>query len=301
MANMETGGMPSHQLMSPGTFNDPIFRDVVTTRGALLLQAAVHLRHRAGKAGLTRPLLGDLLFQARQLEELLDEYGARHNQRWWRFRALTATIKLFAGVSYTLLHIRRVLPSYRLLPINRDFAGSTEHALLSAGGVVEQAAQHLMEEADRLGVRQPFFGFWPVHYSEQLPPGHLPRDRDERRMYDARIIVPRLTTEFLNLAAESELLHKAAKCQPAEYAAYCLEQFSEEGLRHLQHRFHNLQSLYDTYVSQTQVEQRDAAYQYCVAISVYYSICSRLQPSWPTMSNGMFMHRTRILADWRSP
>lgn len=251
-------GIRSRQPVSCESFDESIFGDLVAKRAALLLEALAYLQYRAGESGLTRPLLGDLLFQSRQLEELLDEYGARHNQRWWRFRALIATIKLFACVSYTLLHIRHVLPSYRLLPIERDFVGATEHALLSAGGVVEEAARQLMQEVERLEIPRPSARFWPLHYSEQLPVGHLPHDRGARHMDSARTIVVRLTTEFLNLAAESESLHTAAKCPSAEYDAYCPEHVSEENLRRLQHRFHNLQSLYDTHVSETQVEHRDA-------------------------------------------
>lgn len=250
--------MRVNQSPTTGFFDEPIFRDLVAKRAALLLEAADYLGHQVGRAGLTRPLLGELLFQSRQLEELLDEYGARHNQRWWRFRALIATIKLFACVSYTLLHIHHVLPSYRLLPIKRDFVGATAHALLSAGGVVEEAARLFVEEAERLGVPMPAQRCRPVHYSEQLPVGHLPHDRGERRIDSAATIVIHLSTEFLNLAAESEPLHTAAKCQPEEYVAHCPEHLSEESLRRLQHRFHNLQSLYDTYVSETQVEHQDA-------------------------------------------
>ncbi len=255
--NTEGSGKPSHQRMSGPSFNEPIFGELVANRAVVLLHAVAYLERRAGRAAFTRPLLGDLLFQSRQLEELLDEYGARHNRRWWRFRALIATIKLFAQVSYTLLHIRHVLPSYRLLPIERDFVGATEHAILSSGGVIEEAATHLTEEAKRLQVCRPTSAFWPVHYSEQLPRGHLPHDRGERRIDDARMIVIRLTTEFLNLAAESEPLHMAAKCQPQAYVTYCPEHVSEECLRRLQHRFHNLQSLYDTYVSGTRIERQD--------------------------------------------
>lgn len=255
--NTEGNETPSYQLMSAGSFDESSFCNLVANRAVVLLRAATYLRHRVSSARLTRPLMGELLFQSRQLEELLDEYGARHNRRWWRFRALTATIKLFACVSYTLLHIRHVLPSYRLLPIERDFVGATEHAILSAGGVIRDASTHLVEEAKRLEVLQATAAFWPVHYREQLPCGHLPHDRGERRIDSARMIVTRLTTEFLNLAAEGEPLHTAAEGRLEIDATHGPEHVSEECLRRLQHRFHNLQSLYDTYVSGTQVERRD--------------------------------------------
>ncbi|KKL51177.1 hypothetical protein LCGC14_2298130, partial [marine sediment metagenome] len=76
-----------------------------------------------------RPLVGELLSQSVQIEELLDAYGARNNCRWCAFRFLTAMIKLFSDVSYELLHIQHSLPAYRLLPIEHDFVKATDKAL----------------------------------------------------------------------------------------------------------------------------------------------------------------------------
>lgn len=100
-------------------------------------------------------------------------------------------------------------------------------------------------------------GLCRVYYGEQLPLGHLPHDRGERAVDNAQTMVMRLATEFLNLAAESEPLREASQSQSERYDAACPEAISEDGLRRIQHRFHNLQSLYDTYVSQTGVEHRD--------------------------------------------
>ena len=66
-----------------------------------------------------------------------------------------------------------------------------------------------------------------------------------------------LSTAFLNLAAESEQVHAVVKARPEEYPSYVAGSINEESLRSLQLRFHNLQSLYDTKVSGTQVEELD--------------------------------------------
>ena len=49
---------------------------------------------------LTRPLLAVMHSEASHLEEILDGYGAKRNERWRPFRALIAAIKLFARVHY---------------------------------------------------------------------------------------------------------------------------------------------------------------------------------------------------------
>ena len=45
------------------------------------------------KTALTRPLLGDLLSQATQVEEFLDSHDAGKNCQWCLIRSLTATIR----------------------------------------------------------------------------------------------------------------------------------------------------------------------------------------------------------------
>jgi hypothetical protein len=66
-----------------------------------------------------------------------------------------------------------------------------------------------------------------------------------------------LATAFLNLAAESQRVRAAGKAKPDEYASYTSDAVTEESLRNLELRFHNLQSLYDTYVSMTEAEDLD--------------------------------------------
>ena len=248
-----------HQSPAGGPIDEAVFRDLIARRARPMFRIVSYLlKHKPFRTVLTRPLLGDLLSQSAQLEELLDAYGARNNRRWCRFRALTAAVKLFASVSYKLLHIQYVLPSYRLLGIDRDFVAATQQAIAFSSGVLEAAALGLLEQAARVDVTVPVAELQAIDYGEQLPNGCLAYDRDERQVDNAAAIVTHLATAFLNLAAESELLHTVAQSQPEDYAARFPDPVSEENLRYLKYRFHNLQSLYDTYVSETVVEHLDA-------------------------------------------
>ena len=66
-----------------------------------------------------------------------------------------------------------------------------------------------------------------------------------------------LATSFLNLAEESILLKIYKKLNDDEYSSAIPEEVSEEKLRLLENKFHNLQSLYDTYLSGSDVAQKD--------------------------------------------
>ncbi len=240
------------------TINDEDFTRLIGRRSTALLGAVNYLsRHASDRSALTRPLLGELLSQSTQVEELLDACGARNNRRWHGFRSLVATIKRFTDVSYELLHIKHVLPSYRLLPIEQDFAVATDEALVFCTDALLRVSYRLLDLAPRLGLSIPEEAPHGGVYGEELPGGVLPQDRDTREVESVAETVAELATAFLNLASESEMVHSAGRAKPEEYASCIPDPVGEKSLRYLKHRFHNLQSLYDTNVSETQTEVLD--------------------------------------------
>ncbi|MBN8449509.1 MAG: HPr family phosphocarrier protein [Candidatus Accumulibacter sp.] len=233
--------------------------DLVRTRGRTLLELARSLAAmRAGEVCLTRPLIGRLLLESGQMETLLDEYGARQNHHWSRFRALTASVKNFARIGEVLAYVQRRLPTYRLLPVAGDFRLATCERLQLVSSVVAEIAGALLDEAQEVGIDVSGIAPPAEEFGEWLPPGRLARNRGDRIAGDTATTVTHLATEFLNLAAEGELLRAAAQVPPADYAACFPDPVSEERLRQLTFRFHNLQSLYDTHVAGTSIETSDA-------------------------------------------
>src|SRR5512143_3797932 len=106
--------------MSTDWVNEDEFRSLVEKRAQPLLSLVSYLSQcNPADDCLTRPLAGELLSQAMQLEEFLDTYDAGKCCTWCNLRSLTAAFKLFADVGYELLHIRHRLPTYRLIPVAR--------------------------------------------------------------------------------------------------------------------------------------------------------------------------------------
>lgn len=169
-------------------------------------------------SALTLPPVSDLLSQARQLEELLDAYGARNNRKWSRFRSLTATIKLFAEVVYELLHIYRALNFYRLLPIEHDFKSATRQAIERTHEVLQTASNLILAEATRLGLTPPADEHWSRLYAESVPAVCLPHDRPARKIkHVAETVIYR--TGLLNAASEGEILTLPRAEESENYAA----------------------------------------------------------------------------------
>ncbi|MHC4426012.1 MAG: HPr family phosphocarrier protein [Planctomycetota bacterium] len=244
--------------MVSATVTDRDFQKLIAKRAQTLLGLAKHLSQcQSSEEILVRPFMGELLSQSTQLEELLDAYGAGSNCQWCALRSLTAMIKHFSDVSYELLHIRHSLPAYRLLPIEQDFVRATDETLEFTVDVLLQAAKQILIRADQLGLPVPAQSLREKSYTEELPPGRLEGHCATREIEAVSETVTLLTTAFLNLAVESKYVRTAGQAKPEEYASYVSDSVSEERLRSLELQFHNLQSLYDTYVSGTEAAQLD--------------------------------------------
>jgi hypothetical protein len=244
--------------MHIGLVDEHEFLKMIEIRGEKLLGL---LNYLAGcdhpKEALTRPLLGELLSQAMQLEEILDSYDAGKNRKWCTIRSLTATIKSFSDISYELIHIRDRISSYRLLPVDRDFVAATEQTLAFTSGILARAAREMVAKAKGLNLKIPQRDNVSQEYAQCLPQGHLAHDCGTRRAETVAETVATLTTEFLNLASGSEGVRAASRAKPEDYDLCLTESLREERLRSLEFHFHNLQSQYDTYVSGTESEQQD--------------------------------------------
>jgi len=245
-------------MVSTVVMTDKMFRELIAKRAMTLLGLAKHISQcQSSKKVMIRPLIGDLLSQSTQLEELLDAYGAGSNCEWCGFRSLTAAIKHFSDVSYELLHIRYSLPKYRLLSIEQDFAKATEETLEFTANVLKQAANQILTKAELLDLPVPSERLREQSYTEELPSGCLPHDCQTRKIEVVAETVTLLTTAFLNLAVDSEDIRAANRIKPEKFASYVRDSVSEKKLRTLELRFHNLQSLYDTYVSGTEAALLD--------------------------------------------
>lgn len=245
--------------MNNGFVDEHQFGELIQRRATNLLGL---LNYLAGcdrpRDALTRPLLGDLLSQAVQMEELLDSYDAGKNCKWCTVRSLTATIKAFSDITYELIHIRHRISSYRLLPGERDFMAATEEVLELTSNILADVAREMVAKAQALDLKIPQKDRTVETYAEQLPKGHLAHDCGARRAETVAETVTTLATEFLNLASGSADVRAASRAKPEDYALCLAASLREERLRRLEFHFHNLQSQYDTYVSGTEAEGQDA-------------------------------------------
>ena len=244
--------------MTTELISDDDFRELLARRSRKLLIMAKYCSQQCcAKMTLTRPFLSELFSQSTQLEELLDAYGARDNMKWSPYRSTIAAIKLFSDVSYELLHIRHSLPIYRLLPLEQDFLKSTEQALDFTSDILHRAILRILKHAERLKLEISSATPCRDDYTENLPLGQLPHDQPTRKVNTVAKTVTLLATAYLNLAAETKNILPEGGIHQKDYENGSPSMISEDNIRSLELRFHNLQALYDTHVSKTDIESRD--------------------------------------------
>lgn len=232
------------------------FEALLASRAALLLHAAQYARSSRDTC-FTRALLNGILCSASEVEELLDAYGAARNRRWYPFRRLVAAAKLFSSVSAGLQHLLLFLPGYRLLPLDRDFASATRGALDELCSILRRALDALVDGAAELGIVGPGRKADPHAFVEDLPEGRLEPDRQSHKVASPEQTVASVATTFLNLAEDSAFIHLTQEPRQEEHTDWIPDPVNEARLRDLEQRFHSLQSLYDTHISDTNVESLD--------------------------------------------
>ncbi len=235
------------------------FDALLRERSALLLSHCVHFVGEGAETFfLTRPLLSFLLAESSQLEELLDAYGARSNETWHALRMHVAMIKNFSTAGYDLLHLQHTIHSYDFQGHYPRMEEDTVAAVAYVSNFLFCSLKQVMNDAMALGWPPPeeLLGY---DYSEVLPAGMLPKDRIMGSREDAQHLVIHLATSFLNNTEDAKFLANAAKCQPPLWRGLDFDQLSEASIRSLEERFHTLQSLYDTYISYSNIEGNDTS------------------------------------------
>jgi hypothetical protein len=238
------------------TLDDDRFCSFVDRHFAGLATAAASVCGSDDPDCLTASVLHDLYSSSSELEEILDACGAGRNRRWYPLRRLAATIKLFSQVGFKLEHMLRFLPAYRLPALEHDFVAATREARGRICSILRRSLAALLAAAGDLGLGTPA-GPVPPPAAEEVPAGRLPADRSSPKLASPEATVARVATAFLNLAEDGKFIHVTHDSKPDRFADWIPEPISEAHLRAVEQGFHNLQSLYDTHISDTNVESLD--------------------------------------------
>ena len=241
----------------PRLVNQQLFDTLLRERSTLLMSLAKKLVHEGVEnMQLSRPCLGIIQAESTQLEELLDAYGARNNLQWYSFRMQIAILKNFSTAGYEMLHLLHTSRKYSLDSLQDEFPQHTADAMNYVKAFIFCALRRLLQEGKNFS--------WPppednlgLDFSEDLPIRHLPSDRKGVSGAAANKLIIKLATGFLNITEDASFLQTAAKSKAPKWPELDFNRIGEVSLRALEGKIHNLQSTYDTYISDSDTETDD--------------------------------------------
>jgi len=202
-------------------------------------------RHRKVLSG---SFCGYLTVEARLLQDFLDDYGAKYNRTWYRFREWISVIGALAYVSYLLDHLRR---RFELVEGEGTFVHEARGVRALLEQTLRRAFAQTLREAQRLGLDIPQ-GAVDEHALAAPPPDRLlPHDLEEAGgKYE---VVLKLATEVMELAHSFQEMWSEGE-DPLQLMPHRL---NEEALRKLERGMHSLQTIYDTHLRGTVMERED--------------------------------------------
>ena len=232
-----------------GLFISNEMRDLLSLSHLLSVQTSIE--------NIQRPIIGKLHLEATRCEEIMDYFGSKQNKYWYPFRQTIAVTKSFTTIAYNLFHVKKTAPLYNLKEVDGDFLNDTDKVLNIIIKSLIQNASTMMKIASKKKITIENKGYLIESFTELFPEGKLQKNRKRRKTRFPSSVAINLATSFLNLAEESKSLKIYKKISKRNYRGCIPEIISEERLRILENKFHNLQSIYDTHLQQSDIAQHD--------------------------------------------
>lgn len=245
------------QPYKPIELDEESFGLFVSNEMGELLALANLISTQSGKENIQRPIIGKLHLEAVRCEEIMDFYGAKQNKYWYPFRQTIAVTKSFTSIANNLMHIKKTAPQYNIREVDGDFLKETDTVLSVIIASLIQNSLTMVSIIKKKKIPLKNKGYLIDSFTELFPEGLLANNRKRRKTRFPSRIAINLATSFLNLAEESKVLKIYKKVNKRDYRSCIPEVISEEGMRILENKFHNLQSIYDTHLELSDIAQHD--------------------------------------------
>jgi len=189
---------------------------------------------------------------ANDLETFLDDHGARSNREYAPLRELVASVRGLSHAATIAVHLGHRVQRYRLQGDAEGLGRALEQARIMLAEALGRLGEALVAESERLGLEwRPGRG---VPGAEVEQRRLLPRNLDEGDSDNEADRIVELATRFLKALEGSRPLGLAHERPRDELVGFVTTQATEERCRIWESNVHNIQSLYDTYVLNTSLE-----------------------------------------------
>ena len=235
------------------------FEQLIVTNGERLFRLCEFALTQKSKENIiNRKFLGRLNLEATWMEETLDSFGCQYNSTWFPFREVIAAQKLFSSVCYDVIHLKKAVPYYDLLSVEGDFAAEVDKILDSLHSTILSISRTLLKFLRKQKIKVDITAIDPEFFYEQYLDYKLEATKRTSDMQKPEQTLVYLATSFLNLGSDIDILESGKYLKKKDYANCIPDHISEEKLRLVKAQFHNLQSMYDTYLLKSDVERKNS-------------------------------------------
>ena len=200
-----------------------------------------------------------LVKESMELEDFLDDHGARNNKKWVFFGELIASIRNFSRTAYTISHIIRRINHYKLEGKHvKPFTNEASKRLAFLNESIVLLFINLIEEAEVLNLKIPKGKLSEQDFIDSIAVKTLPQNIDESETTDVKEKINRVAIEYnKSFNASAKIIF--AKKIPAKNldSDYIPDKINEETLRQIEATTHNAQSMYDTYIHKSVFESQN--------------------------------------------
>lgn len=251
--------MPENDCCSQDSTTSDQLRLHLNRNSTVLLRLALAIEEQGlDQCHLSRRFLITLSAEATLIEEILDGFGARNNAEWYPFRTQTAVLKNFSAAGYELLHLYFTSFTHSSLALPPDFQRDTLDTMDYVGTFLACSLKQLLRLARELKLDIPGEAlYFELDSCDYLLPGRLVRNRNRTHQHSINERVLKLGTELLHATVDTPLFQRLARAKFGDLDGPNFAWMTETCLREQEITFHNLQAMYDTFISDSESEGSD--------------------------------------------
>jgi len=199
--------------------------------------------------------LANVIKHSSDVEHLLDQHRAGYNLNWVYFREITATLKNFGKAAFLLEELIKNTRPATLFPQQEiKFTDHTDETARFFNGILNRCFLELQQEAKRLKLHVPQKRPLSTYGVKLSGEATLPHTIDESADEDIVHTAKKICSRYVELADRVNVLNEVPETKESMLASQIPEKVNEGKLRQFGTELHNLQSWYDTYVSNHRIE-----------------------------------------------
>ncbi len=228
-----------------------------------------HILDRGIDEEFSQLFLARLKVESGHLEDFLDYYGCLHNKKWFPVRESVAVVKSFSGSCFKCTRLIEQLPKKTILDSEIDFNSDIKLAYTQLKRALYNCSENVVNQFKKVGI---IHNMCPINcsiYTTYPDIGFIEKNRKKRSIKSAEHTAVSLATSFLNIADEFGQLKKIVKTKRSEYLDMIPEVFDESKLMQYENKFHSLQSLFDTYLSESSKLNSDTTLPSLKSYTIY--------------------------------